>query len=105
MNEKELEFMRKRYEDAHKAAEKEAEHFHTIIYPSYTNDKKARFWASSIRTQMRTQGDYGFDEETAFSGDYEAFKQQEPQLDDLLEDIAKYLRYEPKLFIRILKGK
>ena len=103
MDEKELEFMRKRYEAAHEAATLEAKHFERIIYPTFSNDEKARYWASGIRTQMRYNGESGYDEEWAFSGDYEVFKQQEPKIDDLLEGIAKYLRYSPELFIRILK--
>ena len=103
MDEKELEFMRKRYEAAHEAATLEAKHFKTIIYPSYTNDEKARYWAGGIRQLMRNNQELGYEEDWTIAGQYEYYKKEEPKIDELLEGIAKYLRYSPELFIRILK--
>ena len=103
MNEKELKARRMQMDEQVKKDYEEHNHFLNVIYPSYTNDEKAKYWAGGLHQLMRSNKEYGFDEELVIAGQYESLKKDEPKIDELLEGIAKYLRYSPELFIRILK--
>ena len=103
ISKEELERARRIFEEQEKIEEKRLRIFWSETYPSYTNDEKAKYWAGGLHQLMRSNKEYGFDEELVIAGQYESLKKDEPKIDELLEGIAKYLRYSPELFIRILK--
>lgn len=64
--------------------------FWITIYPKYTFDERIRYWAGTLRQQMRFQAESGLDEYAMFNkGWYEWVKGKEPDFDTVIETAFK----------------
>lgn len=90
MNEDEKEqlrlLMKKDMEDEFKKADL----FWTQTYSNYSVDERIRYWAGTLRQQMRFQAESGLDEYAMFNkGWYEWVKGKEPDFDTVIETAFK----------------
>ncbi len=71
---------------------KVVENFWDLEYPKKSIQEKIAFWSGSLYSQMRWNGESGFDEMAVFSkSNYLYWKSREPDFDSLLPFIIKKL--------------
>jgi hypothetical protein len=94
----------KRYEEVSLVLDEYSIFFWREKYNKMTFEEKVKYWSGRLHSQMRWNGESGVDEMAVFSkADYEIWKKYEPEIDELLPHIIKYLTVKEELIYEALK--
>ncbi|GEM_PF-3087786 len=94
----------KRYEEVPIILNDYSKTFWEEEYIKMNFEEKIKYWSSRFHRQMRWNIESGVDEMAVFSkADYETRKKYEPEIDELLPHIVKYLTVKEEDIYKALK--